>query len=37
MRVTCDGQDFGAVRVVGPDAIELAADIDDHLFRLEVG
>jgi hypothetical protein len=35
--VTCDGEDFAAVRVIGEDAIEIASDIDDHLFRLSVG
>lgn len=35
--VTCDGQDFQAVRVVGDDAVEITCDIDDHLFRLHVG
>ncbi len=35
--VTCDGEEFAAVRVIGEDAIEIASDIDDHLFRLSVG
>jgi hypothetical protein len=35
--VTCDGQEFPAVRVVGDDAVEITCDIDDHLFRLNVG
>jgi hypothetical protein len=34
--VTCDGEDFTAVRVIAEDAIELGSDIDDHLFRLSV-
>jgi len=37
VRVTCDGQDFASVQVVGDDTIELRCDIADHLFRLEVG
>ena len=35
--VTCDGEDFAAVRVVDEDVIEIASEIDDHLFRLGVG
>jgi hypothetical protein len=34
--VTCDGEDFAAVRVIGADAIEIASDVDDHLFRLSI-
>jgi hypothetical protein len=35
--VSCDGQDFAGVRVIGDDAIEIACDIDEHLFRIGVG
>jgi Linalool dehydratase/isomerase len=35
--VTCDGEDFTAVQVIGEAAIEITSDIDDHLFRLTVG
>jgi hypothetical protein len=35
--VSCDGQDFAGVRVIGEDAIEIACDIDEHLFRISVG
>jgi hypothetical protein len=35
--VTCDGEPFDGVRVVADDAVEIACDVDDHLFRLTVG
>jgi hypothetical protein len=35
--VTCDGEDFTRVRVIGDDAVEIACDIEDHLFRLTLG
>lgn len=35
--VSCDGQDFAGVRVIGDGAIEIACDIDEHLFRIGVG
>jgi hypothetical protein len=35
--VECDGKDFTAWRVTGPDTIEVNADIADHLFRIVTG
>lgn len=36
LSVTCDGEDFTGIRVIGEDTVEIACDIDDHLFRLNV-
>jgi hypothetical protein len=37
VRVTCDGEAFESVQVIGEDVIEITSDIDDHLFRLSLG
>jgi hypothetical protein len=34
--ITCDGQDFTAIRALDDHTIEVTSDVDDYLFRIQV-